>query len=171
MPGMRHELEPVPGIDDGGKLVVSGPNVMLGYLRADNPGVLLPAGENGYDTGDIVSVDAEGYVTILGRVKRFAKIAGEMVSLAAVEVQIASLWPDYGHAVVNLPDSRKGEQLVLVTEYAAADRDALQAHIRAGGGTELMVPKSIVVTDKIPVLGSGKTDYVGVGELAQTAAG
>lgn len=155
----------MPGIRDGGRLIVSGPNVMLGYLRAGKPGVLEPAGDGGYDTGDIVSVDAEGYITILGRLKRFAKIAGEMVSLAAVEAQVSALWPDCGHAVIAIPDDRKGERLVLVTEYAAAERGALQAHIKNSGGTELMAPKSIVVAERIPLLGSGKIDYAGVGAL------
>lgn len=171
MPGISHVLEPVPGIGDGGRLIVSGPNVMLGYLRTENPGVVEPIGDNGYDTGDIVSVDGEGYITILGRVKRFAKIAGEMVSLAAVEAQISALWPDCNHAVVNLPDDRKGERLVLVTEYAAAERGAILAHIKNSGGTELMVPKSIVVADRIPLLGSGKIDYPGVGALAEEGTG
>ncbi len=171
LPGIGHHLEAVPGIDDGGRLIVSGPNVMLGYLRADNPGVLHPPGGDGYDTGDIVSVDAEGYITILGRVKHFAKVAGEMVSLTAVEAQISALWPDSDHAVITLPDSRKGEQLVLVTEYADADRGAIQAHIRNCGGTELMVPKRIIVADRIPLLGSGKVDYAGVGNLVEKEMG
>lgn len=171
MPGISYDLEAVPGINDGGKLIVSGPNVMLGYLRAENPGVLHPVHDNRYDTGDIVSVDAEGYITILGRVKRFAKIAGEMVSLAAVEALIFALWPGYNHAVISIPDSRKGEQLALVTECVEADRNAIQAYINSSGGTELMVPRSIVVADRIPVLGSGKIDYVGVGNLVKKGTG
>ena len=111
LPGIAHELEPVPGIEQGGKLIVSGPNVMLGYLRAENPGMLEEPEDGRYDTGDIVSIDDHGFVTIQGRVKRFAKIAGEMVSLAAVEGYANAIWPEHAHAVVSIPDTRKGEQL------------------------------------------------------------
>ena len=110
MPGMEARLEPVPGIDEGGRLLVRGPNVMLGYLKADNPGVLQPPPEGWHDTGDIVTIDAQGFVTIKGRAKRFAKIAGEMVSLAAVEPLAAELWPDALSAVASVPDARKGER-------------------------------------------------------------
>ncbi|MCH8189450.1 MAG: AMP-binding protein, partial [Proteobacteria bacterium] len=165
MPGMAHEIEPVPGIEDGGRLTVSGPNVMLGYLRAENPGVLEPPEDGRYDTGDIVSVDAEGFVTILGRVKRFAKIAGEMVSLTAVEGYANAVWPGHMHAVVSVPDARKGEQLVLVTDKPDADRDDLLSYAKDQGIAELMVPKAIHVVGEIPVLGTGKVDYVGIKAL------
>ena len=168
IPGMSHALEPVPGIDAGGKLIVSGPNVMLGYLRAENPGVLEPPEDGRYDTGDIVTVDAHGYVTIVGRAKRFAKIAGEMVSLGAVEGYASAVWPDQAHAVVSIPDAKKGEQLVLITEKQGAEREPLLAYAREQGIAELMVPKSIRIVDRIPVLGSGKVDYVGVIELVTT---
>ena len=141
LPGIDYELEPVPGIDDGGKLIVSGPNIMKGYLRAENPGVLEPPENDRYDTGDIIHIDDEGFATIKGRAKRFAKIAGEMVSLSAVESQASAVWPDHAHAVVSLPDARKGEQLVLLTENETAARDALLAHARSNGIVELMVPR------------------------------
>src|SRR5690606_12191471 len=85
-----HYLAPVSGIADGGELVVHGPNVMLGYLFHGSDGAILPPwtaarGAGWYATGDIVTVDTNGYVSIRGRAKRFAKIGGEMVSLAAVE--------------------------------------------------------------------------------------
>ena len=165
MPGIEYDLEPVPGISEGGRLVVSGPNIMLGYLRAENPGVLEPPVDGRYDTGDIVSVDAEGFVTILGRVKRFAKIAGEMVSLTAVEGYANAVWAGHMHAVVSVPDARKGEQLVLVTDKPDADRDDLLSYAKDQGIAELMVPKAIHVVGEIPVLGTGKVDYVGIKAL------
>jgi len=170
VPGIEHRLEPVPGIDGGGKLIVSGPNIMLGYLRAENPGVLEPPADGHYDTGDIVSMDAEGFVTIQGRVKRFAKIAGEMVSLSAVEGYANAVWPGHIHAVISVPDARKGEQLVLTTDKPDADRDDLLNYAKDQGIAELMVPKTIHIVDQIPVLGTGKVDYVGVKALVEGIA-
>ncbi len=170
LPGIRHRLVEVPGIEHGGRLEVSGPNIMLGYLRAERPGELEAPADGWYDTGDIVEVDDDGFVTIVGRVKRFAKIAGEMVSLTAVEGHVSALWPDHNHAVVSIDDSRKGEQLVLVTDFGGADRDALQAHIQKHGGSELTIPRNIRVVNEIPVLGTGKVDYVRVKELVEQAA-
>jgi acyl-[acyl-carrier-protein]-phospholipid O-acyltransferase/long-chain-fatty-acid--[acyl-carrier-protein] ligase len=167
LPGIEIRLETVPGVDDGGRLWVKGPNVMLGYFRSEKPGQLEPLKEGWYDTGDIVSLDEQGFVRILGRAKRFAKIAGEMVSLGKVEGEISTLWPAQAHAVISLPDERKGEQLILVTENAQAAREILLSHFRAQGLAELMVPKSILKVDKLPILGTGKTDYVGVRSLAE----
>ena len=171
MPSIDWRLEPVPGIDEGGKLVVSGPNVMAGYLRADNPGVLQPPEDGWYDTGDVVAIDADGYVSIKGRMKRFAKIGGEMVSLAAVEGYVSRLWHGYAHAVVTLPDPKKGEQLVLVTENPAAARDELVSFARADGVAEISVPRTILKVNQLPVLGTGKVDYVKVRGLAEEALG
>ena len=112
---MEARLDPVPGIEEGGRLFVRGPNVMLGYLRAENPGVLEPLPDGWHDTGDIVTIDAAGFITIKGRAKRFAKIAGEMVSLSAVEAMAAKLWPQAMSVAVSIPDPRKGERIVLLT--------------------------------------------------------
>ena len=166
-PLMQARLEPVPGVAEGGRLSVRGPNVMLGYLRAENPGVLEPPPGGWHDTGDIVTIDAEGFITIKGRAKRFAKIAGEMVSLAAVETLANDVWPEAQSAVVALPDARKGERLVLVTTQAGAARTALLKAAKSQGVSELAVPTKIVATTKLPVLGSGKTDYVTVKALAE----
>jgi acyl-[acyl-carrier-protein]-phospholipid O-acyltransferase/long-chain-fatty-acid--[acyl-carrier-protein] ligase len=167
MPGIEWRLDPVPGITEGGRLVVKGPNVMVGYLKADCPGVLQPAEDGWYDTGDVVAVDAEGYVSIKGRMKRFAKVGGEMVSLAAVEGYVSRLWPDHNHAVVTLPDPRKGEQLLLVTENRAASRDSLVAFAREQGMAEISIPRTILRVERLPVLGTGKVDYVQVRSLAE----
>ena len=135
---------------------------MLGYYKADKPGVLQPPEDGWYDTGDIVDIDEQGFVTILGRAKRFAKIAGEMVSLTSVESMVTKVYPDTEHAVVTIPDARKGEQLVLVTTNDKASKDDLSKYASSNGITELAVPKTILIIDKLPVLGSGKTDYTGV---------
>jgi acyl-[acyl-carrier-protein]-phospholipid O-acyltransferase/long-chain-fatty-acid--[acyl-carrier-protein] ligase len=167
LPGIEHRLDQVQGIEEGGQMHVRGPNVMLGYLRVERPGVLEPPHEGWHDTGDIVAVDALGFVRILGRVKRFAKIAGEMVSLGGVENAVAALWPGSQHAVVAIPDARKGEQIVLVTEHEGAERAALVEHFRSAGLAELLVPRSVVVVKKLPLLGTGKADYVAVKRLAE----
>ncbi len=159
-PLMEARLEPVPGIDKGGRLYVRGPNVMLGYYRADNPGVLDAPQDGWHDTGDIVEIDPQGFISIKGRAKRFAKIAGEMVSLSAIEALSAELWPHLVTVVVSLPDARKGERMVLLTTDATCTREAFQQFAKRKGATELMVPADILLVDKIPLLGSGKPDYV-----------
>ncbi|HEX8663808.1 MAG TPA: acyl-[ACP]--phospholipid O-acyltransferase [Beijerinckiaceae bacterium] len=170
MPGMEARLDPVPGVEEGGRLSVRGPNVMLGYLRVENPGVLEPPAEGWHDTGDIVTIDPQGFIAIKGRAKRFAKIGGEMISLAAVEALAAELWPDVLSAVANVPDARKGERLVLVTERRDASRAAFQAFAKGKGASELMIPAEVVVVDKVPVLGSGKLDFAAVTRLVRERA-
>lgn len=165
LPGQTARLEPVEGIQDGQRLLVRGPNVMLGYLKSDQPGVLQPAVDGWYDTGDIVSISADGFITIKGRAKRFAKIAGEMVSLAAVEDYITAAHPGFQHAVIALPDDRKGEQLILATTQPDLTREAVLAAARAAQHGELMVPRQIVMLAALPLLGSGKTDYVTLTDL------
>ena len=171
VPGMEYRLEPMPGIETGGKLWVSGPNVMLGYLLADRPGELQPPADGWYDTGDIVELDDEGFVHIKGRAKRFAKVGGEMISLTAVEGMVATAWPEVGHVVVNIGDERKGEQLVLLTENSNAKRDDLLAFAKSEGLSALFVPKTILHVDNIPVLGTGKTDYVTAKKMAEEHTG
>ena len=165
LPGIEARLEPVAGIDDGGRLVVRGPNVMAGYLMPDKPGVLIPTQDGWHDTGDIVDIDAAGLLSIRGRAKRFAKIGGEMISLAAVESMIATIWPENNSVVLSVPDDRKGEQLLLVTDRTGADRSALLAAAKTEGIPELWVPKSIIVVDQIPVMATGKIDFVATSEM------
>lgn len=158
LPGMETRLERVEGIPGGGKLLVRGPNVMSGYLRAD--GGIDPPSDGWHDTGDVVSLSDDHWIKILGRVKRFAKVGGEMVSLTAAEDLAAAVWPDCRHAVVALPDPKKGERLVLVTDRRDADPAPLILYAQEIGAPELAVPRKIIRVQEIPVLGTGKTDYV-----------
>lgn len=175
IPGVEYRLEAVPGVARGGRLMVCGPNVMLGYLLAEQPGRLIPPatayGEGWYDTGDIVDIDAEGFVWILGRAKRFAKLGGEMVSLAAVEDLASRAWPGSKSAVVSLPDAQKGEQLVLLTERADAMRERLLEQARREGVTEINVPRKLYRVRSIPLLGSGKIDYGAARAMAEKIDG
>jgi acyl-[acyl-carrier-protein]-phospholipid O-acyltransferase / long-chain-fatty-acid--[acyl-carrier-protein] ligase len=152
LPGIEARLDPVDGIAEGGKLMVRGPNVMLGYMLADKPGVVVPPTDGWHDTGDIVAFDAALRIAIKGRAKRFAKLGGEMISLAAVEGMITELWPEHNHVVVSVPDARKGEQLILVTDRADAARDPLLHKARAAGVPELWVPRQIMAVPSIPLL-------------------
>ena len=167
LPGMEWRIDPVDGIPEGGRLFLRGPNVMRGYLSADDPQSIEPLAGGWHDTGDIVDIDKDGYVAILGRVKRFAKIGGEMVSLTAVEGLASAVWPDSRHAVVSIPDSRKGEKLVLFTDRNDADVARLAEWARSHGAPELAVPKKIMRVAEVPVLGTGKTDYVSIQRLAE----
>jgi acyl-[acyl-carrier-protein]-phospholipid O-acyltransferase/long-chain-fatty-acid--[acyl-carrier-protein] ligase len=160
LPGIEAHLEPVPGVEEGGRLFVRGPNIMLGYLRSENPGVLEPPFDGWHDTGDIVTIDADGFVAIKGRAKRFAKIGGEMISLAAVEALASDLWPDALSGAATVPDPRKGERLVLVTTKADPKRSDFLAFARARGAPEMMVPTEVLILEKLPVLGSGKIDHL-----------
>jgi acyl-[acyl-carrier-protein]-phospholipid O-acyltransferase/long-chain-fatty-acid--[acyl-carrier-protein] ligase len=158
LPGMEARLEPVEGIPGGGKLYVRGPNVMAGYLTAG--GAIEPPVDGWHDTGDVVSITEDGWVKIKGRVKRFAKVGGEMVSLTAAEDLACAVWPDDRHAVIALPDPKKGERLILVTDRRDADPSPLIAHAQSIGAPEIAVPRKIIRVPEIPVLGTGKTDYV-----------
>jgi acyl-[acyl-carrier-protein]-phospholipid O-acyltransferase/long-chain-fatty-acid--[acyl-carrier-protein] ligase len=169
MPEMHYKLEPVEGIAEGGRLHVAGPNIMQGYLLSNNPGVLVPPrsiyGEGWYDTGDIVEVDDEGFIIIKGRSKRFAKIGGEMVSLTVVEQLAAKAWPTAHHAVVSVPDAKKGEQIILITTQAKANLKELNAV--AEGVAAINLPRKIFVVEVVPVLATGKINYLQVTELAK----
>lgn len=164
--GMHYKLEPVTGVDQGGRLLVQGPNVMLGYYKDDQPGILQSPQDGWHDTGDIVTIDENGFIRIEGRAKRFAKIAGEMVSLSVVESMAHQVWPQYEHAVVAVPDERKGEQLVLMTTHPQARREELSAFAAKEGITALAVPAAFISVDQIPLLGTGKTDYVTITKRA-----
>lgn len=167
LPAIATRLEPVEGLENAGRLFVRGPNIMKGYITPEEPGVIKPLADGWHDTGDIVSIDEEGYIAIRGRMKRFAKIGGEMVSLAVVENCASAVWPDNLHGAAILSDSRKGEQIILVTDKQDADRGLLVAWARSHGVPEIAVPKTVISVAEVPVLGTGKMDYVAVKRLAE----
>jgi len=167
LPDCEYRLETVEGIDRGGRLFIRGPNVMKGYVMPDAPGVIQAPPEGWHDTGDIVTVDDDGYIAIRGRLKRFAKIGGEMVSLTVVENCASSIWPDHLHAAAAVPDGRKGEQIVLLTESQDANRGDTVGFIQNHGISELAAPRKVIKVDAIPLLGTGKTDYGAVQRLAE----
>ncbi|MGI9213011.1 MAG: AMP-binding protein [Methylococcaceae bacterium] len=168
MPGMTCRLHTVEGISEGGTLHVHGPNVMLGYLRADQPGVLHPPvspfGAGWYDTGDVATIDADGFLSLRGRIKRFAKIGGEMVSLGLIEELATALWPGYHHAAITLADANKGEKILLVTTCPLADRKSYLHNAQLQGYSELQTPKRIHIVHALPLLATGKVDYPSVRE-------
>ncbi|WP_420392915.1 AMP-binding protein [Acuticoccus sp.] len=163
LPGIEAKLEPVPGLPEGARLSVRGPNVMAGYLDAECNLVAPPDGW--HDTGDVVTFD-DGYLMIRGRLKRFAKIGGEMTSLVIVESLAGAVWPDALHAAVALPDGRKGERIILLTEQPSPDAGALVRQLRAEQLPERYLPARTITVDRIPLLGSGKLDTVAATSLA-----
>ncbi len=160
LPGMESQIIPVDGIAEGGRLMLRGPNVMIGYLMSNKTAQIEKPKGGWHDTGDIVTIDENGFITIAGRAKRFAKIGGEMVSLTAIESIAASIWPEILHAAVIKKCSKKGEQVLLFTEEETADKASFIKKIKAQGHSELLVPQTIHPGSKIPVLPSGKIDYV-----------
>lgn len=168
LPGVEVRMIPVEGVHEGGRCHVRGPNVMKGYIDNSDPSSLVAPEDGWHDTGDIVTIDHDGFITIKGRAKRFAKIGGEMVSLAAVEAMAQGVWPDEVHAAVALPDSHKGEQILILTTRGDADRDTLLNYARNEGFPELWMPKGILIVDSIPVTGMGKIDYIGATKLAES---
>ena len=162
LPGMDYKLEAVEGVGEGGRLFVRGPNVMKGYLNADANAKFLALG-GWYDTGDIVNVDTEGYLHVCGRLKRFAKVSGEMVSLTAVEDALAGAFPQYGLrcqvAVITRPDEDKGEALIAVTNEPRLTLEEIREVIKAKGLTNLNTPRELKVVNEIPKLGTGKVNH------------
>jgi acyl-[acyl-carrier-protein]-phospholipid O-acyltransferase/long-chain-fatty-acid--[acyl-carrier-protein] ligase len=173
LPGIEYRIAPVEGVDHGGVLHLRGDNVMLGYLKHDLPGVVQPTqsefGPGWYNTGDVVTVE-DGYIKLQARLKRFAKVAGEMVSLELVEKIAIAAQPQSVHAASSYKDSRRGEVIVLFTQDKNLKRDTLQTAAREMGAPELAIPRKIIHLDRVPILGNGKKDYVTLGKMATEAA-
>jgi acyl-[acyl-carrier-protein]-phospholipid O-acyltransferase/long-chain-fatty-acid--[acyl-carrier-protein] ligase len=168
LPAMESRIEAVEGIVEGGRLILRGPNIMLGYLNKDKLGSVNPPSDGWHDTGDIVTINEDGIITIAGRAKRFAKIAGEMISLTAVEGIAASIWPELLNAAVTKKCPKKGEQILLFSEASQADKITFVKKIREQGYSELLVPHCIYPSSEIPVLSSGKIDYFMLDKLLLT---
>jgi acyl-[acyl-carrier-protein]-phospholipid O-acyltransferase/long-chain-fatty-acid--[acyl-carrier-protein] ligase len=162
LPGIEYKLEPVEGVSEGGRLFVRGPNVMRGYLNPEPNAKFLALG-GWYDTGDVVSVDPHGFVHILGRLKRFAKVSGEMVSLTAVEEALAGAFPEYGFrceiAILSKPDEERGEALIAVTNEPKLRLDQIRSVLKEKGFSNLCVPREVVAMREIPKLGTGKVNH------------
>ena len=169
VPGLEARLDSVPGINNGGLLHVRGENVMMGYYLFDNPGVLKVPEDGWYNTGDIVEIDAAGFIHIKGRVKRFAKIAGEMVSLETVEAIANAASPAFDHAASTQADAQRGENIILFTTDENLKREDLNIACKNLGNPELAVARKIVLLTELPLLGTGKTDYVTLKTMAETA--
>lgn len=170
LPGIEHRLEPVAGVE-GHRLLVRGPNVMAGYLLPGGGGRVAPPAGGWYDTGDIVRLGEEGHVVIVGRAKRFAKVGGEMVSLAAVEALAGEVWPGEPLGAAALPCPRKGQKVVLALANPAATLDALRARAREAGVAEIQLPAELRILAEIPVTASGKTDFPRLQALLEAAGG
>ena len=178
LPAIEHKIVPVDGIANGGELWVKGPNIMMGYIMPEKPGVLQPLEDGWYHTGDVVSIDDIGFVYIKDRIKRFAKIGGEMVSLNAVDNMVRRACEKYGeeysYGIVSIPHESKGEQIVLATNNRNVTQELLHNYIKAHGMSELYLPRIILFKEKLPVFATGKADNVTLKkevmeELAATA--
>lgn len=170
LPKITYRLEKIKGIEEGGQLWLKGPNIMLGYMRHDAPGIIQPLMDGWHNTGDIVAIDSHGFCKIIGRVKRFAKVAGEMISLSAVEQAVSKIYPDYAHAVIAKPCQKRGEKLLLFTEHSSLDKHLLQKAFQSSGISELWLARTIVNMEELPRMPTGKTDYVSLqNQVLETA--
>lgn len=164
LPKIEYKIEKVDGIEKGGELVIRGPNIMSGYIMPDNPGVLVPLKDGWYHTGDVVEIDEIGFVYIKDRIKRFAKIGGEMVSLNAVDEMVRRAYEkdgeEYSYGIVAVPHESKGEQIVLVTNNRKVTQECLHSYIKANAMSELYLPRVILFRDHLPVFATGKADNV-----------
>ncbi len=169
MPCIEARLQPLENDETRhGRLLVRAPNVMAGYWLPGSSRTLTPPADNWHDTGDVAAFDADGFLTLHGRAKRFAKIGGEMVSLAQIEQRISDIWPEHRHVVCAVAHPTRGQQLVLITERPAPDLNGLRDALGACGIAELARPRRLVAVEALPILGSGKPDLRQAQTLAES---
>ncbi len=166
LPGINYKIEKIDGYEEGGLLFLKGKNIMLGY-QLDDSQKLSGVIDGWYNTGDVAKIDDEGYLFILGRLKRFAKIAGEMISLAQVEDIPKKEWPDNRSVVCAIKDSAKGEALILITDNKMAKLETIIDIMKNSGFSSLYYPKKIKIIDEFPILGSGKINFKKLQEIAE----
>lgn len=153
-----------------GMVTFAGPQVMKGYMK--NPEktasvIFEKDGHRWYKTGDKGTLTPDGFIKLLGRYSRFAKLGGEMISLIAVEARLheTGLMEGLEYAVVAVPDTVKGERIVLMY-VGNCDQEEMQRNLRKSGMPPLMIPGSVFKVDSIPKLGSGKWDFTNMKKLA-----
>jgi acyl-[acyl-carrier-protein]-phospholipid O-acyltransferase/long-chain-fatty-acid--[acyl-carrier-protein] ligase len=168
VPGMEYKLEKIEGIEEGGKLLLRGDNVFKGYIKIDRPCEVIPPEGGWYDTGDIASIDKDGYVKIIGRAKRFVKISGEMISMMMVENEVNKVWPDNVNAIVTEKDEKKGEKLIIVTNKEGATIHEIVDFFHKNELPEISIPKRIIYMKDIPLLGTGKINYIELDKIIFT---
>ncbi len=170
LPGIEYKLNKVEGVEKGGELAVKGPNIMNGYFMHDNPGVIVPPEDGWYNTGDVVEIDEHGYVFIKDRIKRFAKLGGEMVSLSGVEMLVSNAYPDleFEFAATAISHGSKGEQIVLVVDNHNIDLSVIASYAKSINQSNLYIPKAILYVEKVPLTGTGKKDYLSIKKIAQS---
>ena len=155
-------LEPIPTGEDG-LILIGGPQIMKGYLKMPEKTaevIELIDGFRWYRTGDKGHLDEDGFLTIVDRYSRFAKIGGEMISLTTVEEEIldALNTNDLEIAATCLPDQRKGEKIVLLATNNL-DESHFKKLLLDAKVNPLFHPAQVILVDEIPKLGSGKTDF------------
>jgi acyl-[acyl-carrier-protein]-phospholipid O-acyltransferase/long-chain-fatty-acid--[acyl-carrier-protein] ligase len=165
LPHMQFFLKNINGVKDGGQLYIKGPNVMMGYLHTDEPEVINSLKDGWHDTGDIAEVDENLFISIKGRVKRFAKIGGEMISLATIDGIACDMWPEATSVAAAKFDPKKGQKIILITNCINAKLEDLRSLMKSSGLPEIYVPAQLVIVEQIPLLGSGKADYFKIQEL------
>jgi len=158
------------GVDEDGLVLIGGPQVMKGYLKDEEKTAEVMAEIDGslwYKTGDKGHIDADGYLYIVDRYSRFAKLGGEMVSLGSVEAEIhqAINNPEVELMAVNLPDEKKGEKVILLIQGYEESAELKKMLVEIGMNP-LTIPSAVYAVEEVPKLGSGKSDFAGAKKLA-----
>ncbi|TXK79345.1 AMP-binding protein [Paenibacillus sp. N3.4] len=164
LPGMQARIEAVDGIQHGGHLLVKGPNVMKGYLIHGKGFVPCP---EWYSCGDVVQIDDQGFITIQARLQSFAKIGGEKISLPHLEeLAAAAMTHQTICAAISVPDARKGERVIMYHNDPDAHIQSVREFMKQQGQPSIYIPSELRYMQKLPLLGSGKVDYVTIKRLA-----